>query len=624
MQTSYWERVSRRTLTRRRALVGAASTGAGIAALSLAGCGGGGGGGEAKTAAKSTGLLSQPEDTTKQALPGGIIQTRASLDVPGFDVLQASSTNTYTIVGDYAYQRLLKMKVGFQEPSKGDPEGDLASSWEYSDGGLTLTVKLRPEAKFDPRAPTNGRQVDSQDVLFSWKKYSTVGRTRARLANSANPDAPVLSVTAPDARTVVFKLAFPFAVLEPLLASDEDFYIQPVEADGKFDPKSTVRGSGAFMVSDYKPSVLLSYRKNPGYYMKDRPYVDGYDIYIVPEYATAVSQFRAGGIFTTVVTQEDVITTKKDIPELLLRLASNVSTTWRRAHFGWNQPGNEIFRDDRVRRAISMSWDRDLFDRVFGNAEKFEAEGLPFANRWSTHITGGWDGWWIDPKNTKEMGSGAKWFQYDVPETKKLLSAAGFPNGFDSELSYISGAFYGADWQNRWEVLRGMMQEAGIRLKTHTTDYESEHLPVYSVGNLFKGISASIASPTSHPILHLTQEFSRVGAPSLRGVGGQPEPGYVEGQPGPGIDPKLNEMAAKVRRELDHKKQVELVQDYQRYLADKMYDIPMPGYSFAYSLTWPFVKNLGVYSSWVATASSPQEGSSYLWLDRTHPKFKQS
>jgi ABC-type transport system substrate-binding protein len=119
------------------------------------------------------------------------------------------------------------------------------------------------------------------------------------------------------------------------------------------------------------------------------------------------------------------------------------------------------------------------------------------------------------------------------------------------------------------------------------------------------------------------QEFARVGAPSLRGAGGQPEPGYVEGQPQPGIDPKLNDMAAKLRRELDPKKQVELVQDYQKYLADKMYDIPMPGYSYSYGLTWPFVMNLGVYRSWVATASPPQEGQLYLWLDRKHPKFKQ-
>jgi ABC-type transport system substrate-binding protein len=300
-----------------------------------------------------------------------------------------------------------------------------------------------------------------------------------------------------------------------------------------------------------------------------------------------------------------------------------VSTTWRRAHFGWNHPDNKPFLDARVRRAMSMSWDRELFDRTFGNADQFEAEGLPFESRVPTHITGGWDGWWIDPNDSKEFGAASKWFQHDVAEAKKLLSAAGFPNGIESELSYIGQAFYGSDWQNRWEVLNGMMKEAGFNLRVNVTDYNIEHLPIYSIGNLFKGISASIASPTSHPIAHLTQEFARVGAPVNRGAGGQPEPGYVEGKPAAGIDPKLNEMAAKLRRELDIEKQVVQVKDYQRYLGDMMYDIPMPGYNFGYSLTWPFIKNLGVYRTWVATAAPPQEGQLYYWLDRTHPKFKQ-
>jgi len=619
--TNYWERIISQRTSRRRALAGAGMAGAGVAALSLVGCGGG----ESTplSSGEESGVVSKPVDTTKEAVPGGVIQTRANLDVPGFDVLQATSTNTYLLVGNFAYSRLLKMKVGHLEPSTGEPEGDLAQSWELTDGGQTLTMKLRPEAKWDPRAPTSGRAVTAEDVVFSWNKYEKIGRTRQRLAYNASPDAPVQSVTAIDNRTVQFKLAFPFAILEPLLASNEDLWIQPKEADGGFDPKSTVRGSGAFMVSDYQQSVSLSYRKNPSWYRKDLPYVDGWDLYILPEYASTVSQFRAGAIFTDVLRQEDIVQTKKDIPELLLRQSETLSTTWRRAHFGWNHPDNKPFLDERVRRAMSMSWDRDLFDRTFANADAFEAEGLRFANRWPSHITGGWDGWWIDPRSSKDFGPASKWFQHDVAEAKKLLTAAGFPNGIDSELSYIGQAFYGSDWQNRWEVLNGMMKEAGFRLKVNVTDYNTEHLPVYSIGNLFKGVSASIASPTSHPILHLTQEFARVGAPSYRGAGGQPEPGYVEGQPQPGIDPKLNDMAARVRRELDPKKQVELVEDYQKYLGDKMYDIPMPGYSYSYGLTWPFIMNLGVYRSWVATAAPPQEGQLNLWLDRKHPKFKQ-
>ena len=61
----YW----RRQISRRRAMAGVATLGAGALAAGLAGCGGddeGGGGG--------AGLVTEPLDTTKQAVKGGVMQ----------------------------------------------------------------------------------------------------------------------------------------------------------------------------------------------------------------------------------------------------------------------------------------------------------------------------------------------------------------------------------------------------------------------------------------------------------------------------------------------------------------------------------------------------------------------
>jgi ABC-type transport system substrate-binding protein len=46
-----------------------------------------------------------------------------------------------------------------------------AASWEISPDGLTYTFKLRPNLKFDPRPPTNGRIMNSADVKWSWEHY---------------------------------------------------------------------------------------------------------------------------------------------------------------------------------------------------------------------------------------------------------------------------------------------------------------------------------------------------------------------------------------------------------------------------------------------------------------------
>jgi hypothetical protein len=161
--------------------------------------------------------VSKPVDTTKQAVPGGVIQTRASLDVPGFDVLQATSTNTYFLVGDFAYSRLLKMKVGHMEPPKGEPEGDLAQSWELSDGGQTLTLKLRPEAKGSgahQRTRSRGRGRGLQ-----LKNYETLA-ARGALAYKASPEPSMVAERSVQAGVSVRDFG-------TLLASSEDLYIQP-------------------------------------------------------------------------------------------------------------------------------------------------------------------------------------------------------------------------------------------------------------------------------------------------------------------------------------------------------------------------------------------------------------
>ena len=84
----------------------------------------------------------------------------------------------------------------------------MAESWEISPDQLTLTFKLRQGVKWDSRAPTNGRALDAQDVIKSWEKFTPstpASRATAYDATSA-PTAPILSLTAPDNRTVVIKL----------------------------------------------------------------------------------------------------------------------------------------------------------------------------------------------------------------------------------------------------------------------------------------------------------------------------------------------------------------------------------------------------------------------------------
>ena len=129
---------------------------------------------------------------------------------------------------------------------------DAATSWEVAPDGLSATYKLRPNLKFDPRPPTNGKVMTSADVKYSWELFESKAVARANLANSASPDAPILSIATPDANTVTFKLAFRYAPLNPMLAFNRHMYILPSEANA-LKLNVEMRGTGAYRLREYLP-----------------------------------------------------------------------------------------------------------------------------------------------------------------------------------------------------------------------------------------------------------------------------------------------------------------------------------------------------------------------------------
>ena len=68
---------------------------------------------------------------------------------------------------------------------------------------------------------------------------------------------------------------------------------------------------------------------------------------------------------------------------------------------------------------------------------------MPVESRWNTALVGSYEGWWLDPKG-KDFGPNAKYFQHDLAEAKKLLAAAGYPNGFETTSHYVTGPELGA------------------------------------------------------------------------------------------------------------------------------------------------------------------------------------
>ncbi|HXH23108.1 MAG TPA: ABC transporter substrate-binding protein [Dehalococcoidia bacterium] len=600
----YWDRL----LSRRRALAAAGMAGMAAGAAALVGCGGGDDGDGGPTPG---GLIGERKDTTKDAKPGGIYQSYQTASPPSLDYIGAT-VNSVRGAAAFPYSRLFKWKPGIIELPKGEIEGDLVESWELAGDAMSITMKLRPNAKWDARPPTNSRPLDSSDVKFSMDRMKAVSVYRNDWfrdvnPNQPNPSAPIVSVETPDQRTVKLNLSFPLAALFDYLANTLGLFIMPKESDGGFDPRETARGTGAWIVDKFEPATGIEYKRNPNWYVKDRPFLDGWSQPIIQEYATQLAQFRAGNIWSDVVRQEDIITTKKELPQLLM-LQGEHGAVAPGVFFGWS---NSPFLDERVRRAMSLLIDRQEFAAAFADEARFKAEGIELDIVYDNFLGKGWGDFYLDPYS-KDMGEAAAYFKKDVAEAKKLLAAAGHPNGFQTSFYGPTGTPYGVNYMRNVEVLIGMFAEGGIKTDIKIVDYANDYVPNYNYGQGFNGWSVFVNTTYGGVANQLRTNWHSGSAQDRTPYA----PLHIPNPPKQGgqKDTTLDGLIDRLLREPDLKKQVGLAHDIQRHLGKTLYTIPFAYKTRGLSLTWPWVGNAGVYRGWVIT-SPPTDTLPYLWYD---------
>ena len=600
--TSYWQKMLNQRLSRRRSLSLAGSA----AAALVVSCSGDDSG--STTQGTSSNLLTEAADTTTQVKKGGTLRLSATSDVPSLDVQQNYTGNDFFFS---TAGRLVVPKAGYMKTLGEEPEGEIAESFEYSPDDLQITLKLRPGIRWQNIAPVNGRPVDVDDILFTWNRFAATGGNRVAVVNAVNPQSPFVSYSAPDSRTIVVKLSAPIFYSVAIMAAP-GMFIMPKEAANAsvLDPRSKIIGTGPYILSNFSPSIGYTLTKNPDYYQRDLPYVDQMDLPIVTEYATRLSQFRAGSIFTDEIRQEDILQIKKDVPKLSM-FDGGVEAPGQRTVFGWH---TEAFHDERVRQAISMSWDRDLWIDAFYNSEIFEREGLPVQRRWNTALAVGEadadEGWWLDPKSS-DFGPNAKYFKQDIAEAKKLMSAAGYPDGFEVAMYMITGGGY-QNSQKNIETLNGFEREIGIRHTTRTIDYNTEFLQSYrDAEGQFEGMTwKSGPTPISaDPVARFAfDNYSK---------GGRTWYGYdAAGKGDKTGDPHVDREIEKAQRELDVEKRRAIAHDLQRYLAKTMYAVRWPGGATSFALAWPA---LGNYRVW--RPDNRNRGNLRWWVDQSKAPF---
>ena len=555
----YWDKYWRERSSRRRFMGTVGVAGAGAASLALVGCGDddddGGGSSGLATPTAGAGATPTPADPFAGAKKGGTYRANISNDPQSLDPFANANFLTKSLAA-YTHSRLMKFNAGpgvAKKDLKAVP--DLAESVETSPDGITWTFKLRKDAKFHNVAPVNGRPVTSEDVKFSIEKGTDPKAPPAALLASATG---IDKVEYPDANTVKMTLKSPNAAWLDILADTNGLFIQPKEAGGGYDPTKVVIGSGPWILKNYTTSVGLKYDKNPDWFVKGFPLMDAVDLAIIPEYANQIAQYKAGNLDTVVIRAEDLVDMKKALPNATLY--GEVSQLLSFMFFD-GDPASPWTKDERVRLAISMSLDRDAITDLGYNITRLKAAGLDVKTGWNNIIPFGMERYWLDPQG-KDIGEGGKYFQYNVAEAKKLLSAAGYPNGLETTYQY-AGDIYGATFNAIAEANIQFLNQIGIKTTTDVQPYVSKYFPqTLSKGN-FKGIAFGYETP-----------FPEVGQYPTRQFSGKDTILHAALTGAQYNDAKLKDIGEKQQRELDPVKRKALMNEYQSYHATKMYYVP--------------------------------------------------
>jgi ABC-type transport system substrate-binding protein len=590
----YWQRVASNRFSRRATL----RTGAlGVGAVAfLAACGGG----SDKKVEDVTKIVAEPQDTLSKATKGGVYQTVDSNNIQSLEPFLGGFEATQNMA---TYSRIVKFETAkYPKPSAQVYAPDIALSWEMSPDGMTHTYKLRPNMKWDARPPTGGRALTSADLKYTFDRFNATSPNGSQLMNAKDPTAPVASWSAVDPLTFQIKTSFPYAPLNGFLANFRFVAVIPTEAYEKYDPRTDMRGTGAWLLKDFKSGSRIEFTKNPDWYDAAKVNLDGITYNSIQEYATGVSQFRAGNLWTYALSQEDVLPTKQSLPQLLMTRQEDFPISYSWLRMGYNQ--GSPFRDERVRQALSMLIDRDLFVNTFGNVDTFTKAGVEVKTRWHTAVPCGENDYWLDPKNAKDFGENAKYYQLNAAEAKKLVRAAGLGDTIESKFTYRPDNT--PEFIKMGQVIVGMWEaQNDFKFKINVVDNRSDFQPNYTNNmNKHDGIAYNVAAapPDVDSFLYTYYKSGLV------------RTGHVDGNGQP--DAKLDDYLAKQRAEADVSKRAVILKDMQRYAAQKQYLLGVPGAALGFNLAQPFVGNWGVYRS-RAGGSVAQEQITYNWYDQS-------
>ena len=324
----------------------------------------------------------------------------------------------------------------------------LALSWDTSKDGKAITFKLRQGVTFHDGTPFN-----AQAVKFN-------------IDNLIPPKATILggitSVDVVDEYTVKLNLSeYNNLILHHFAANPATWMYSPeaVQKNGADWATTHPVGTGPFMLKDYQPNISLTFVKNPNYWQKGLPYLDGIEMIMGSDPMPQMLALKAGqanAVYDATATSAAQL---RDDGYPLQSAPGNLYA------LTFDTKNSEIFSKPKVRQAIEYAIDKEAICKGPG-------QGL------FTPV------YQLIANTSPDYNKACSPRKYDPAKAKKLLAEAGYPNGFSFKFFIVDTVP-----KDGFVAIQSYLDKVGIKMDINYLNVSTFNL-IRAGGKIEKGASA--------------------------------------------------------------------------------------------------------------------------------------
>ena len=376
--------------------------------------------------APTSATATKPATTTTQApggpVRGGTLKVVTSAYFPtilGYPPEMGPGDQVGTILME---ERLLRFGKGGWEP-------ELIESYDEDPVNKTITWHLQKGVTYHDGTPVDAESIRwNMQLLIDTKRMADLPLfDRMEVIDQYTLKMYLKDFTS----SVTFNYGF-----NPMLSPTA------IQKNGKEWARTNPVATGPFKLAEFQRDVVLKVVKNPNYWQKDKPYLDAIEYRLIPDAVVASAMMQAG---------DADMWTGAPLNNALQLEKLGFKLTWGPGYasalmFNSADP-NSKYANKKVREAIEYAIDRPAMAKLLT-----QGAATPLT-QWAIQGLPGY----VDGFNPRT---------YDVNKAKQLLTEAGFPNGFQTEL-LIQDSQTARDFG---AVVQGYLAKVGITVRLDIAD----------------------------------------------------------------------------------------------------------------------------------------------------------